>query len=270
MDGLMIPTLEQSFILGIVQGITEFLPISSTAHLLITQRLFGILEPNLFFTTVIQSGSVLAIMVYFWKELTEVFEHLFNRNLRDFEFFIAGTLPVLIIGFLSRDVIAWMHQSLWVTSVALIGVAVCMALIELSKKITRTSEKAFHTEDLDWKSSAWIGLFQSLALIPGVSRSGITMIGGLTQKLSLEHATKASFLLGIPALGAATTYELLGGLLFQPVSSQLAIMTFVGFLFAFLSSLFSIHFTIGLVKKHGFWPFVGYRVFLGLAILFLL
>ena len=255
-------TTFQVILLGIVQGATEFFPISSTAHLLILQQFFGIDEPSLFFNTLIQFGSVIAIIVYFWKDLLQLVHQVLQKQFKYVWMLLLGVIPVLAVGALLRNWIEILHAHFIVLPLALILVGIFIWIGERVAKNHRT------IEDLTKQQGLRIGLFQIFALVPGVSRSGITILGGMFQGLKIQDAARHSFLLGIPALGSAALYELVFGLQSGTLAPGEIEMTFLGFLVAFVASLLTIHLTLGIVTRYGFLPFVMYRIGLGIMLLF--
>jgi undecaprenyl-diphosphatase len=200
----------QAIVLGIIEGVTEFLPISSTGHLTIAEKLLGysIDDPGITaFTAIVQSGAVLATLLYFrkdlWRIITVWLRGLFNarhRADRDYQFgwaIILGSIPVGIVGFLFQDQIETTLRSLWLVGIALLAWSGVMWYADHTAKQTR------HETDTTWKDTVIIGAAQCLALIPGVSRSGATMSAGLLRGLDRVAVTRLSFFLSIPALFAA-------------------------------------------------------------------
>ncbi|WP_020522122.1 undecaprenyl-diphosphate phosphatase [Catelliglobosispora koreensis] len=264
----------QAIVLGIVEGITEFLPISSTGHLTIVENLMGLKidDPAVTaFTAVIQVGAIAAVLVYFAKDIGRLgaawFKGLFSAGARtapDYKmawYVVAGSLPIGIVGFLAQDLIKGPLRSMWVVAIALIGWSAVMAFAERAATQLR-SEK-----DLRLRDTVVIGLMQCLALIPGVSRSGATITTGLLRDLDRVTATRLSFFLGVPALVAAGVYELPDALKSDNVSiSVLAVGTVVSFIVAYASIAWLLKF----VAHHTLMSFVWYRVGLGVLIIVLL
>ena len=212
-------TLLQSIILGIVQGITEFLPISSTAHLRIVPAIFGWhfnygkipSDPGAPFTAVIQLGTTLAVVIYFWRELLHVvvawFKGLYDRSVRgSLEYrmgwyLILATIPVGVFGLIFRHQIETGARNLWIISSTMIALA--FVLLAAEKVGTRNRGE----EELDATDAAYVGTAQALALIPGASRSGTTITAGLFRGLDRETAARFSFLLSIPAVVLSGVFE---------------------------------------------------------------
>lgn len=264
----------QAVVLGIVEGITEFLPISSTGHLTITEQLMGldIKDPAITaYTAVIQMGAIAAAFLYFLKDILRLagawIRGIFSAAARresDYRlswYVIVGSIPVGIVGFLARDYIKGGLRSLWVVAAALILWSIPMAFAE------HAATQIKDEKGLTFKDSLIIGFTQCLALIPGVSRSGATITAGLLRDLDRVTATRLSFFLGIPALTAAGAYELKDALGGPAVSTTaLAVGTIVSFLVAYAAIAWLLRF----VAHHTMMTFVWYRVALGAAIIGLL
>jgi undecaprenyl-diphosphatase len=249
--------LFQSIILGSIEGLTEFLPISSTGHLIIAQKFMGMTEINEFFTVVVQSGAVFAAIFFFWDKITSIF-----KTHRDKLGYMAlGLLPALILGFLFKSQLKYLENSIPIIAFTTIIFGIVFYIIEsqyqkLANKQIETASK------IDFLI---IGFFQSMALIPGVSRSGITITGGTYRKIKIEDSIAISFIMGIPLLLIATLYKIVT--VSKGVSSELLINTAVGTLFSFIVGLLGIKLTLGIVQKYGFKPFMIYRIALGLFLL---
>lgn len=262
-----------AIILGIIEGATEFLPVSSTGHLIVAERLLGIYQPSLFFNTVIQLGAIFAAVIYLRKRIVELFRDLFVAYRRNKPLlFLLATVPVLVIGFVFHSTIERLQGSVTVVGVMSILIALLFAWGERRYKKSLREGTANTTQNkLGWKEFLTIGLWQSLSVIPGVSRSGITVFGGITQKLSFKDATEIAFLLAIPAMSAASGYEFLkvyrAGL---DLSSNLMQTTAVGFIVSFVVALATISITLPLLKRFGFTPFVIYRIAMGILLLIFL
>jgi undecaprenyl-diphosphatase len=262
-----------AIVLGIVEGITEFLPVSSTGHLTIVEKLLGlpIDDPAVTaYTVVIQVGAIAAVFVYFWRDIARM-AAAWGRGLvskparaeRDYRFgwyVIAGSLPILVVGYLGQDLIRGPLRSLWWVAGALIGWSAVMALAERVTSRSRTEDQ------LTLKDTVIIGLAQCLALVPGVSRSGATISAGLLRDLDRVTATRLSFFLAIPALTAAGIYELPAALAESIGAVPLVVGTLVSFVVAYLSIAWLLRFVAG----HSLMSFVWYRVGLGAVILVLL
>ncbi len=262
-------TLWISVLLGCIEGLTEFFPISSTGHLIIAEKLLGITSPSLFFNTVIQAGAILAAVWYFRTQILEMIKAGMQQSKKTLWYFLLGSIPVIIVGaFFHRAIASLQTQISWV---ALTTLGIAFVMWWAQRRYTSTEYDGKKTETLRAHDYIIIGIFQSLAVIPGVSRSGITIIGGLTRKLSFVHAIEVAFILGIPAMAAATGFELLQTVLQfqQGIFPSLLLETTIGFTTAFFVSLFAIHATLSVLKKYGFTPFILYRIVLGIILLFL-
>jgi len=212
-------TLFQAIMLGIVQGLTEFLPISSTAHLKIVPALLGWSDPGAAFTAIIQIGTLAAVLIYFWRDIVSIVtavisglikgRPLESNGARMGWMIAAGTIPIVVFGLLFKDQIETTLRSLYWISGALIGLAILLSLGEWNIKKRLSSGRSLKTmEQIGWKEALLIGLAQSIALIPGSSRSGVTITGGLFLNLSRETAARFSFLLSLPAVFAAGIFQL--------------------------------------------------------------
>ena len=263
----------QVIVLSIVQGLTEFLPVSSSGHLRIVSQLFWGEDAGASFTAVIQLGTELAVLVFFakdiWRILTAWFAGLADKSKRNFDYrmgwmVIAGTIPVGIAGLLLKDLIRENFRNLWITATVLILFSLVFILAERRGKKTRGFE------DLTMKDAVVMGLWQCLALIPGVSRSGGTISGGLLLNLDREVATRFSFLLAIPAVLASGLFSLPDA--FDPQAGQAAsgLQLLVGSGIGFVVGYISIAWLLKFVSNHSFAWFAAYRIPLGLLVMALL
>lgn len=263
----------QVIVLSIVQGLTEFLPVSSSGHLRIVSQLFWGEDAGASFTAVIQLGTELAVLVYFakdiWRILTAWFAGLADASKRGFDYrmgwmVIAGTIPVGLAGVLLKDLIRDNFRNLWITATVLIVFSFVFILAERMGKKTRGYE------DLTMADAIIMGLWQCLALIPGVSRSGGTISGGLFRNLDREVATRFSFLLAIPAVLASGLFSLPDA--FDPQAGQAAsgAQLLVGSAVAFALGYVSIAWLLKFVSNHSFAWFAAYRIPLGVIVMVLL
>jgi undecaprenyl-diphosphatase len=261
----------KAIILGIVEGVTEFLPVSSTGHLTITEKLLDLKvdDPAVTgFTAVIQVGAILAAIIYFAKDIGRMVGgvvrgllHKEHRGEFDYRFgwyVVAGSIPIGIVGFLGKDVIKGPLRSLWFVAGALILWSAAMVFAE------RVATQQRGEKDVTLKDAVIIGLAQCIALVPGVSRSGATISTGLVLDLDRVTATRLSFFLGIPALTAAGLYELPDALKGGTVG---ALPLLVGTVVSFVVAYASIAWLLRFVAHHSIVTFVWYRVLLGAAIL---
>ncbi len=249
--------LIQSIVLGTIEGLTEFLPISSTGHLIIAQKLMGLTEINEFFTVVVQSGAILAAVIYFRKRIVNIF----TKHQKSVVNLAIGLLPALILGFLFRKSLTSLENSVpaIITTTILGGIFFYYIEQKYKNKTSKTLENSTRNDILT------VGLFQALALIPGVSRSGITIAGGIFRQIKIQDSIEISFIMGIPLLLIATAYKLLT--VSKGISSELLFNTGVGTLFSFGVGMLGIKLTLGLVTKYGFKPFMIYRIGLGLFLI---
>lgn len=263
----------QVIVLSVVQGLTEFLPVSSSGHLRIVSQLFWGEDAGASFTAVIQLGTELAVLVFFakdiWRILTAWFAGLADKSKRNFDYrmgwmVIAGTIPVGIAGVLLKDLIRENFRNLWITATVLILFSLVFILAERRGKKTRGFE------ELTMKDAVLMGLWQCLALIPGVSRSGGTISGGLFLNLDREVATRFSFLLAIPAVLASGLFSLPDA--FDPQAGQAAsgLQLLVGSGIGFVVGYISIAWLLKFVSNHSFAWFAAYRIPLGLLVMALL
>lgn len=258
----------ESFVLGLIQGLTEFIPISSTAHVRVVPALLGWDDPGAAYSAVIQLGTLFALLVYFRKDITAFtiqslrgifsgrpFEH---PDARMAWYLVLGTIPVSVFGLLFKDFITGDARSLYVISGSLIGLALILWFAD------RRSNQQREVTDLSWKDILLIGLAQSMALIPGSSRAGTTLTGGLLLGFSRAASMRISFLLGIPAIGLSGVYELLQewDRLLEPGPWPLVI----GIVVSAVSGYATIAFLLNYLKTHSTLVFVLYRIGLGCII----
>jgi undecaprenyl-diphosphatase len=265
-------SLIEAIVLGLVQGLTEFLPISSTAHLRIAPELFGWKDPGAAYSAVIQLGTVAAVLIYFRKDIVSLTAAFF-RGLARREpfgtlesrlawFVLVGTLPIGVCGLAFKKLIETQFRSLYVISGSLIILALILFVVERRASHQRT------LADMKWKDGIIIGLWQALALIPGSSRSGTTMTGGLVLGLKREDAARYSFLLSIPATTLAGIFELKH--LLEATERPSALSLWVGTLVAFASGMAAIAWLLAYLRSRTMLVFVVYRVALGVLLLVLL
>jgi undecaprenyl-diphosphatase len=264
--------LLQALLLGIVEGLTEFLPVSSTGHLTIVEKLLGLKVNDLgvtAFTAIIQVGAIIAVIVYFRRDIVRLvtawFRGLANRDERgdpDYRlawYVIIGTIPIGIVGFLGRNLISGPLRSLWVVVAGLLIWSVVMVVAEIVGRKQRSEQQLTVTDALV------IGIVQCIALVPGVSRSGATISAGLFRGLDRVTATRISFFLAIPALIAAGGYEAATSA--KSISSTVGWMpTLVATVVSFLVAYASIAWLLRIVARHPISVFVAYRVLVAVLI----
>ncbi|MDP8304985.1 MAG: undecaprenyl-diphosphatase UppP [Candidatus Chlorobium antarcticum] len=274
-------TLFQAIMLGIVQGLTEFLPISSTAHLKIVPALLGWSDPGAAFTAIIQIGTLAAVLIYFWRDIVSIVtavisglikgRPLESNGARMGWMIAAGTIPIVVFGLLFKDQIETTLRSLYWISGALIGLAILLSLGEWNIKKRLSSGRSLKTmEQIGWKEALLIGLAQSIALIPGSSRSGVTITGGLFLNLSRETAARFSFLLSLPAVFAAGIFQLYKTWDIITASQGNIMNLAAATLTAAIVGYLSIAFLLNYLKKHTTTVFILYRFLAGILLLMLL
>jgi undecaprenyl-diphosphatase len=266
-------------ILGIVQGLTEFLPISSSAHVQIAQQLLGLgsmSRPQLTaFIATIQLGTEAAVLIYFWKDITRIVKAFFgklfmnsktteaeNRDAKLGWLIIIGSLPVVVVGLAFKDQIETQLRSLWIIAIMLIIFGVVLGIADVVGKRQRSIEQ------LTTKHGILFGLGQALAVIPGVSRSGGTISVGLLLGYSRQAAARYSFLLAIPAVIASGLYEFVTT--FQDLDQALLVATGVATLVSFAVGFSVIVVLLRYLNRGSFMPFVVWRIAVGAALLVML
>mgnify|MGYP001354199332 CR=1 FL=1 len=254
----------QSIILGAVQGITEFLPISSSGHLLIFPQVLGWKEQGIEFDAAVHLATLAAVFFYFWKDLKKIAVEKTSRRLG--WIILAGSVPAFVIGFLIKNAPEDPFRSNLVAIISLIGWGMVMYLVDAFYKNPKTTAAV---SAVSMKQGIYIGLAQAFALIPGTSRSGITMTAGLAEGLDRSTAARFSFLLGIPTIAAAGGLAVLD-LLTAGAGWTNILNAGIGLITAFITGYFSIKFMLGFLQKHGLWPFALYRVLLGAVLIYLL
>jgi undecaprenyl-diphosphatase len=259
------PILLIAIILGIVEGVTEFLPVSSTGHLILASTLLGYnADQWKAFNVIIQLGAILAIVVLYWRTFWAVLEGLLRRNPVSWRFVrnvLIGFLPSAILGFLLINKIEMLLGNALVVAVALIAGGIAILVIERLVKDTPTVGVA----EMPLKTAVGVGLVQCVSMIPGVSRSGATIMGGLALGVERRTAAEFSFFLAIPTMVGATTLELVkhretlmagaSGVGFGAVA--------LGFLVSFVVAIVVVKGFVHYISRHGFAPFAWYRIIAG-------
>ncbi|WP_010148855.1 undecaprenyl-diphosphate phosphatase [Serinicoccus profundi] len=267
--------LMSAVVLGIVQGLTEFLPISSSAHVSIVGRLLGQDDPGAAFTAITQLGTEAAVLLYFWRDIVRIvrawFASLAGRIPRNDPdavlgwWVILGTFPIGILGLLLQDWIETDLRSLWITATMLL----VFALVILAAERVATQRKELR--DLTWRDGLFFGLWQALALVPGVSRSGGTIAGGLFMGYTREAAARYSFLLAIPAVLASGGLQLLKVVTGDAIGSGTGWTAIsVATVLAFGVGYAVIAWFMRYITTHTFTPFMIYRIVLALVLFGLL
>lgn len=253
-------SLFQSIILAIVEGLTEFLPVSSTGHMIIVSSLMGIADDAFTktFTVAIQLGAILSVVILYWKRF-------FVSLSFYFKLFVAF-IPAAILGLLFNDYIDALLERVEIVAITLILGGIVFIFIDKVFKDTEEKEK----NEVTYLKALKIGFFQTLAMIPGVSRSAATIIGGMTQKLNKKTAAEFSFFLAVPTMFAATGYKLLQFYLEgNRFGTNEVILLLVGNVVAFIVAMLAIKSFISFLTRHGFKWFGYYRIIIGVLILIL-
>ncbi len=258
--------LLQSFFLGILQGLTEFIPVSSTAHLLIGQTFLGIPSNDTMFSylVLVQLGTTLSLIVYFWKELWAVIKAFFARPFsspmnRLAWYIIIATIPALIFGVLLKSAVEALFKSaLLEAGIRLLITAVVLGLAEWLGKRNRALEK------MNWRDALFVGIAQVLAIFPGASRSGTTISAGMARGLDRPSSARFAFLIAVPVTLAAGGYQSLDLLKIHGLGSFLPVLA-VGFVTAAVVGWFAIRWLLGYLSKHSLYIFAGYCAVIGAA-----
>ncbi len=260
----------EAIAIGILQGITEFLPISSSGHLVLAHSLFGASEnSDLAFDAILHMATALAVVLYFWNDIRQLINTALRKlgrlpvNEKDMVLLSAvlvGTIPAVILGLLLESLMESMFRNpLLVAVVLVMGSCLFIYAEWVYLNVQRDSEMTV-------KKGFKIGLFQSLALVPGVSRSGASIAGGMLLGLTRSDAAKFAFLLAIPVMLGAGSKKLLELLTSNEPVAWLSVG--LGATAAFFVGLLAIHFMLGFVRKHTLWPFIWYRIILAFFVLF--
>ena len=270
----------ETIIIAIVEGLTEFLPVSSTGHMIITQNLLGIQQGDPFvhaFTFIIQFGAILSVVCLYWKQFFQLNHtpapkgsNALQKLIHKFRFYwllFIGVLPAVIIGLLAKKsgLLDWLLDSVEVVAVMLVVGGVFMLFCDrLFNKVD--------SDEIDEKKAFKIGLFQCISVIPGVSRSMATIVGGMAQKLSRKKAAEFSFFLAVPTMAGATLLDLLD--LFKEdtswASTHNVTMLILGCVVAFIVALLAMKWFVAFLTKYGFKAFGIYRIVVGGIIIILL
>ncbi|WP_456471246.1 undecaprenyl-diphosphate phosphatase [Caminibacter sp.] len=253
-------TIIESIILGIVEGITEFLPISSTAHMILVSTLLGLKQTltNVAFEVIIQLGATLAIVMIYLDKI----------NFKEIELWkkvILAFLPLAIVGFLLRHQI---KELFTLTTVAWMFIIGGIVFFIVEKLYSEEKVKVKEVEKVTYRQAFTIGVFQVFALIPGTSRSGATIVGGMLSGLSRKTAADFSFLLAIPTMFAASGYEFVKNI--SSFKDQNLLVLGVGFVVSFISCYVAVKWFLSFVKKYTLIPFGIYRIIVGVLLLFLI
>ena len=269
----------ETIIIAIVEGLTEFLPVSSTGHMIITQNVLGVESTEFVkaFTFIIQFGAILSVVVLYWKRFFRL-NHTpapedatpLKKFLHKYDFYwklFVAFIPAAVLGLLFSDAIDAMLEKVEVVAVTLILGGIFMLFCD--RIFNKGSEKTELTE----KRAFWIGMFQCISMIPGVSRSMATIVGGMAQKLTRKAAAEFSFFLAVPTMFAATLFKMLK-IFMEPEGMEILTNNMgtliIGNIVAFIVAMLAIKFFISFVTKYGFKAFGWYRIIIGGAILIML
>jgi undecaprenyl-diphosphatase len=266
-------TLLQSILLGIIHGLTEFIPVSSTAHLLIGQALLGIPSNDQIFAfnVIIQLGTVAALLLFFWKDLLAILRAFFSGILQKKPFethdslvgwlVIVATIPALIVGFLLKDAIDQLFSDqILIAGVRLLMTAMLLGVVEYFGRHERPLESA------SWTDAVVVGMFQILSIFPGASRSGSTIAGGILRGFDRPSAARFAFLMSAPIVTAAGAYETLK-VVQMPGTMEFLPYLAVGFITASIVGWFSIKWLMKFLRDHSIYMFAGYCAVVGLICL---
>lgn len=262
----------QTIIIAIVEGLTEFLPVSSTGHMIITQNLLGVPKGDPFvhaFTFIIQFGAILSVVCLYWKRFFQMrTKEEFQAKLKFYGLLIVGVFPAVVVGLLAKKsgLLDWLLDSVTVVAITLVLGGVFMLFCD---RLFDTTDK---TEDVNWKRAFKIGCFQCLSVIPGMSRSMSTIVGGMQQGLTRKRAAEFSFFLAVPTMAGATLLDLLE--MFKEGTNWATTtnikLLLLGCIIAFLVAIFAMKWFVAFLAKYGFKAFGWYRIIVGLVILVLL
>lgn len=262
----------QTIIIAIVEGLTEFLPVSSTGHMIITQNLLGVPKGDPFvhaFTFIIQFGAILSVVCLYWKHFFQMrTKEEFQAKLRFYGLLIVGVFPAVVVGLLAKKsgLLDWLLDSVTVVAITLVLGGVFMLFCD---RLFNATDK---TNEVNWKRAFKIGCFQCLSVIPGMSRSMSTIVGGMQQGLTRKRAAEFSFFLAVPTMAGATLLDLLE--MFKEGTNWATTtnieLLLLGCIVAFVVAIFAMKWFVAFLTKYGFKAFGWYRIIVGLVILALL
>jgi undecaprenyl-diphosphatase len=252
-------TLIQSIIIGIVEGLTEFLPVSSTGHMILANSVLGVKQDDFVktFEISIQIGAILAIVTMYIRR--------FFKGIEIYKKLLVAFIPTGIVGFAAYHFIKGHLFNYYVVSISLIIGGIILILID--KKISSRTTKYEEIEKIPIRNSVWVGIIQCLSMIPGVSRAGATIVGGVYNGFDKRQATEFSFLLAVPTMFAASGYDLIK----TPIhlDHQELLLMLAGFVTAFIFAWMAVKAFLAFITKYGFKYFGWYRILIGLLFLFL-
>lgn len=252
--------LVQVLILSFVQGVTEFLPVSSSGHLVIFQKLFGLKEAPILFDVLLHVGTLISIVFYFRKSLLE-FLNFKKEDIKMIGLIILGTVPAVLVGFLAKDQIEMAFNSLKMTGISFLITAIFLFSTKVASRLIRVNKGLL---GMTWLDALIIGMFQAIAILPGVSRSGATITGSLWQGLSSKAAFIFSFYLAILAIFGAAVLKAKDIVFY---SSNELILSFFGLVVSAVIGYFALKFLEGILKSAKLWYFGFYCLILGIILL---
>lgn len=255
----------QAILLGLIQGLTEFIPVSSSGHLVLAHHIFGITETGLAFDVALHFGTLIALIIYFWKDLHKYLMALIEKNEHTHLswLLIAATLPAAIIGYMLESRANSQFRSVRLVGITMLSFGLIMLLAEYYYR-----RRSRHTklDDISTKQAMAMGFAQALAIVPGVSRSGSTITAGLFSGLDRVSATRFSFLLGIPITAGAVLRVFSEGAVLVEVRAEQTVFL-IGIVTALVSGLFAIRFMLSYLSRYGLHVFAYYRIVVGASAL---
>ncbi len=262
-------TIGDAILLGIVQGITEFLPISSSGHLILAREFFGITsESGLLFDAMLHFATACAVACYFWKDIVQIarsgFSALgFGTEDRSLSVHIViATIPAVVLGYVLESSMETVFRNPVLVAITLIAGAGIMFAAEWH--YARRQSKTLHAS-----GALLVGFFQSLALVPGMSRSGMAIAGGMFAGLDRVHATRFAFVLAVPLLCGAGLKKIIDVFVFETASADLVVIS-AGVIAAVVTGVMAMHYMLVFLRTNTLWPFICYRVFLAVVVLIVL
>ncbi len=262
----------QTIVIAIVEGLTEFLPVSSTGHMIITQNLLGVAQGDPFvhaFTFIIQFGAILSVVCLYWKRFFQMRNRAeVNEKLRFYGLLIVGVLPAVVIGLAAKKsgLLDWLLDSVTTVAVMLVVGGVFMLFVD------KIFNKGNDGNKVTWRRALMIGFWQCLSVIPGTSRSMATIVGGMQQRLTRKNAAEFSFFLAVPTMAGATLLDLID-MFGQPndwATSGNVFLLILGCVIAFVVAILAMKWFVGFLTKYGFKAFGWYRIIVGGIILAML
>jgi len=247
----------QSIVLGIVQGLTEFLPVSSSGHLVLLQNIFGISEPQLFFDTMLHLGTLVAVVIVMWKDIVDIFKNLFSKMTL---YLIVATIPAVVATLVFEDIFEGAFSGAYLGY----GFLLTACVLTLSEKL---SDRVSRKREINMGSTVTMGVMQAVAIFPGVSRAGSTIAGGLVSGIGRRQAASFSFLMSIPAILGSVVLQGVKIFSESAISSVELMPTIIGAVCAAVSGYFAIRFMLALISKKRLYGFALYVAALGILVL---